>query len=229
MKTPLNILLCLLVPISFAAADELISIDATGGLITVQQKGALKSYRLKPFTDVLINGQKGSAAQLKAGMDVTITLADPQTASKVTARGNLGAAATPMPAQPQATPSTFFADRANAQLVRKLVIKASIDGDDKLAIQDGKVRIHHGGWQKPKDITINGVPWKTQWTDNDSDDFTALKLAPFAGASVAFKKVKGRGEVTLIEPPTEANSQKLVIHFKDEKSGAGDYEIRIEW
>ncbi len=229
MKNPILILLSLLIPISFCAADELVSVDAAGGLITVQQKGVLKSYRLKPFSDIIVNGQKGSAVQLKAGMDVVVTLSDPQTASKVAARGNVGLAAPPAPGQPLATPSPFFANRSNAQLTRKIVIKASIDGDDKFTIQDGKIRIRHGGWQKPIDISINGVPWKPQWSDNDSDDFTALQLAPFAGATVTVKKVKGRGDATVVEPPTDTNGQKLLIHVKDEGGGASNFEVRVEW
>lgn len=228
MKNSFRIFLYFILSIS-SPADELVSVDATGGLLTVQQRGALKSYRLKPFTDITINGQKGALTQLKPGMDVAITLSDPQTASKVVARGNLGYAATPTPGRVLATPIPFFANRSNAQLTRKLVIKASIDGDDKFIVQDGKIRIRHGGWQKPTEISVNGVPWKVQWSDNDSDDFTALQFAPFAGATVTVRKIKGRGDATVLEPPTDTNGQKLLIHFKDDGGGASSFEVRVDW
>ncbi len=63
------------------ADDELVSVDAAEGMITIQQRGALKTYRLKPFTYITINGQKAAAGQLRAGMQVTLGLADGQTAS----------------------------------------------------------------------------------------------------------------------------------------------------
>lgn len=231
MKTPLVLLLSLLVPISFCAADEIVSIDASAGLLTVQQRGALKSYRLKNFTDITINGQKCTAFLLKPGMDVTLMLSDPQTASKVTAKGNVAPATTPVPvpAQRPATSGSLFQDKANAQLKRKLVIKASIDGDDKFIIQNGTIQIQHGGWQKPIDISVNGIPWKPQWTDKNSDYFTAGQFAPFAGAAVTVKKSKGRGEAIILEPPTDTNGQKLLVHFKDDGGGASEFEVRIDW
>lgn len=231
MKTPFFLLFSLLASISFCAADEIVSIDASAGLITVQQRGALKSYRLKNFTDITINGQKSSPFLLKPGMDVTLMLSDPQTASKVTAKGNVapGTPPAPAPTQRPATSGSLFQDKANAQLKRKLVIKASIDGDDKFIIHNGTIQIQHGGWQKPIDISVNGIPWKPQWTDKDSDYFTAVPFAPFAGATVTVKKAKGRGEAIVLEPPTDTNGQKLLVHFKDDGGGASEFEVRIDW
>ena len=82
MKHALAFLFLLLLPLSLRADDDLVSIDATAGMITVQQNGILKTYRVKPFTDITINGQKSSVAQLRAGMQVAISLADPQTPRK---------------------------------------------------------------------------------------------------------------------------------------------------
>lgn len=209
--------------------DELVSVDTTAGLVTVQQKGALKSYRLRQFTDVMINGQKGTAAQLKAGMDVTVALFDAQSLSSISAKGNAASVPPAVPGKPQPGVNPFLINRANAQLTRKLVIKASIDGEDKFIIQDGVVKIRHVSWQKPKEISINGIPWKPQWDDNKSDDFTAVRLAPFSGGNVTVKKVKGRGEAVVIEPPTQTNSQKLEINFRDDGGGASDFEVKVEW
>ena len=226
MKHALAFLFLLLLPLSLRADDDLVSIDATAGMITVQQNGILKTYRVKPFTDITINGQKSSAAQLRVGMQVAISLADPQTAAKVAARGN-APAATPGP--DATTPSPFLTSRTGEPPTRRIVIKASVDGDDTVIVKDGKFHLQHGGWEKPKDVAINGIKWKTEWKDKDTEDFTAFNppLAPFAGATVTVKMVRGRGEAKVTEPPTDANGQKLIVHLQDEGSGASEFEVRI--
>jgi len=207
-------------------ADELVSVDATAGMITIQQKGTLKTYRFKPFTDIIVNGQKGTPAHLRAGMDVTISLADPQTASKITARGNVAAGAPPLtPAGGARQPI----GAANAQAVRKVTVVMSVDGDDTVILQDGRLRIVHGGWQKPIDISINGIKWNPTWDGNVSEDFTAVPFASFAGSNVTVKQVKGRGEAKVVEPPTDNNGQRLKIHFQDEGGGASVFDVRITW
>ena len=227
-----SLLICFALLAAFLTAradDELVSIDPQNGLITVQQKNALKGYRLKAFTDVTINGQKATAAQLKPGMDVVITLADPQTASKIAARGNValpsGAATRPV------TPARPPIGGLSQPLTRKILFKAVVDGDDWLIIQDGKIRIQHGGWQKPENISVNGIKWKPEWEGNNSDDFVAFAppLAPFAGATVTMKMVKGRGVATMKEPPTDANGHTARIHLEDKGGGASEFEVRVAW
>lgn len=229
MRALLTSTIAILTSCVCSLGDELISVDTAAGLVTIQQKGALKSYRLRQFTDVMINGQKGNASQLKAGMDVTVALFDAQSLSSISAKGNAAAVPPVAPVKPPAGVNPFLVNRANAQLTRKLVIKGSIDGDDKVIIQNGILKIRHGGWQKPTEISINGIPWKPQWDGNNSDDFTAVQLAPFAGATVTVKKIKGRGEAIVLEPPTLTNSQKLEIHLKDDGGGASNFEVKVEW
>ena len=225
----------LMVTLSVHADDELISIDAAEGMITIQQRGALKTFRIKPFTDITINGQKAAAGQLRAGMQVTLGLADGQTASKVTARGNPGPAPSPATGRPggtpAGTPAPFFANRPSASLARKMVIKALIDGGDNVVVQDGKLHLEHLEWSKPKDITVNTVKWNPEWNGNNSGVFTGFvpPLAPFGGGKVEVKMIKGRGDVTVLEPPTEANGQKLVVHLQDTGNGAREFEVRITW
>jgi hypothetical protein len=230
MKT--QALLIFFILAAFACADDaLVSVDATGGMITVQQGDALKSYRVKPFTEITINGQKASAAQLKAGMQVIIGLADPQTASKVTAKGNPGTAGNSTPSTTGATPKPLLDSATSSHLMRRIVFKGAVDAGDNLIIENGKLHIQHIDWSKPKDITINGIKWPPQWNGNTSDDFTAFNppLATFAGAKVQVRKAKGRGEVTVLEPPTEANGQKLVVHLQDIGSGHSEFEVHITW
>lgn len=231
MKNILAIILLLAAGLSLFAEDDLVAVDAAAGMITVQQRGALKTYRLKPFTDITINGQKATAGQLKAGMQVSLGLADPQTASKVTARGNVQPVATPSPGSGPGTPAPFFANRPSGNLSRKIVFKGLIDAGDNLIIQDGKLSIQHIDWSKPKDISVNGIKWVPEWNDNKSDNFTGFTppLAPFQGSTVSVKKVKTKGDVTVLEPPTEANGNKLVIHLQDKWSGASEFEVHVTW
>ncbi len=228
-------LLFLLLLAAFAYADdELVSVDPATGMITLQQGGVLKTYRLKPFTDITLNGQKITAAQLKAGMQVTVSLADAQTASKVAAKGNLGAAGATAPGTTpatSATPKPMGDSGAFQKLTHRIVFKGDIDATDNLIIENGKLHIQHLELKKPTDITINGVLWEPKWNGNTSDDFTGFNpaLAPFDGAKVTVLKVKGRGDVKLQEPPTDANGQKLTVHLQDRGNGAGHFEVHIVW
>ncbi|EDY16291.1 hypothetical protein CfE428DRAFT_6194 [Chthoniobacter flavus Ellin428] len=225
-------LLFLLLTAFACADDELVSIDPATGMVTIQQGGALKTYRIKSFTDITINGQKATAAQLKAGMQVTIGLADAQTASKIIANGNSGAAAHTAPASTPATKP--LSDSGSFQkLTHRIVFKGEIDAGDNLIIENGKLHIQHIDWQKPTDISINGVNWAPKWNGNTSDDFTAFNppLAPFAGAKVTVLRVnmKARSDAKLLEPPTEANGQKLTVHLQDKGAGASHFEVHIIW
>ena len=231
--------LLLLVP-SLRAEDELIAVDAAGGMITIQHQGTLKTYRLRAFTDITINGTKATVAQLQKGMQVTLGLSDAQTASKVMARGNFAPPAVPAPAAVVAPAPGVAAvkpkigDPFNTQMTRKIVFKALVDAGDNLIIQNGKLRIEHIDWKKPKDISINGIKWTPNWEDKKTDEFVGFvpPLAPFAGANVTVKKVqkvKSRGGVTVLEPPTETNGQKLVVHLQDEGAGASEFEVHITW
>lgn len=234
-----SILLAFLLLAPFLRAeDELIAVDAAGGMLTIQHQGTMKTYRLRAFTDVTINGTKATVAQLQKGMQVTLGLSDAQTASKVTARGNFTPPAAPAPALAPApgvaAVKPKIGDPFNTQMTRKIVFKAMVDAGDNVVIQGGKLHIEHIDWEKPKDISINGIKWTPNWDGKKSDEFVgfAPPLAPFAGANVTVKqtkKVKKNGGVKVIEPPTETNGQKLVVHLQDEGSGASEFEVHITW
>jgi hypothetical protein len=207
------------------ADDELISIDSGAGLITVQQRGALKTFRLKPFTEITINGQKANASQLKAGMSVTVRLSDAQTAVKIAATGNFAAPGAAAPGAPAPLPPI-----GGVKQTDKISFKMRVDGGDVVTIQAGKLWIEHVDWDKPKDIAINGIVWRPTWKGNRTDEFVGFTppLAPFAG-TVSVKKTKGRGELTVVEPPTAANNGRLIFKLADGGGGADDYEVRISW
>ena len=142
-----------------------------------------------------------------------------------------GAQKPPVPVRGVVTPKPAAALMAT---LRRIVFKASVDAGDNVVIQNGKLHIEHIDWTKPKDISVNGIKWEPNWQDKITDEFTKFTppLAPFGGAHVAVrsvKKVKKDGYVKVIEQPTDANGQKLIVHLQDEGGGASDFEIHITW
>lgn len=62
--------------------------SVTANSITVTEKNATKTLIITQFTEINVNGQRGTAADLKPGMTVTITLGtDPSKASRINATG----------------------------------------------------------------------------------------------------------------------------------------------
>jgi hypothetical protein len=62
--------------------------SATATSITVAEEKATKTLTINQFTEIIVNGQKASAAQLKPGMIVNISLGtDPTVASRINATG----------------------------------------------------------------------------------------------------------------------------------------------
>jgi hypothetical protein len=67
-------------------APTITAVTATS--ITVTEAKATKTLTITPFTEIIVNGQKATAADLKPGMTVNITLGtDPSKASRINATG----------------------------------------------------------------------------------------------------------------------------------------------
>ena len=67
--------------------DTVIS-SVTGNAITVTDDKATRAFTITQFTEINVNGQKGTIAELKPGMTVSVTIAtDPLRASRVNASG----------------------------------------------------------------------------------------------------------------------------------------------
>ena len=45
----------------------------------------------------------------------------------------------------------------------------------------------------------------------------------------AIKKLSGRGQVQIVEYPSEKNNYRLVFEISDSESGASSYEIEVDW
>ena len=117
---------------------------------------------------------------------------------------------------------------------RRITFRATVDAGDNLVIQNGKLHIEHIDWDKPKNLSVNGMKWEPVWQGNTTDEFAKFNppLAPFAGAHVSVhftQKRKKDGTVKVLDQPTEANGQKLVVHLQDEGGGASDFDVHITW
>jgi hypothetical protein len=237
LLTTIAVALSLMLSSVDATADyKVVSFDKVAGVLTVDQNGTLKSFRISNFTDVTINGVKASADQLRAGMMIALTLSNPQTVVRVVASGNPGTSttsATDILAKPPAgrTPAPLPRLVGAVNGTRRIMIKMRVDGQDTVKIRDGQLWIEHGGWGKPDAISINGVRWQPNWEGKKTDMFTGFvpALAPFANSNVSIKKHLGRGDAKLIEPPTNANDNTLSIYINDQRSGSEFYEVRISW
>lgn len=62
--------------------------SVTANSITVAEKNTTKTLAITQFTEIIVNGQRATATELKPGMAVSITLGtDPAKASRINATG----------------------------------------------------------------------------------------------------------------------------------------------
>ena len=62
--------------------------SVTASSITVNDGKVMKTFTITQFTEIIVNGQKATAAELKAGMIVNVIMGtDPTKASRITATG----------------------------------------------------------------------------------------------------------------------------------------------
>jgi hypothetical protein len=68
--------------------DPVIS-NVTANSITVTKQKETRTFIVTPFTEINVNGQKGTIADLKSGMAVNVTIGgDPTRAARVVASGS---------------------------------------------------------------------------------------------------------------------------------------------
>ena len=100
MKSPvLRLLVCTFVICSFAApcfakttkkatpapTHEPVISNVSGNTITVTDDKSARAINVSSVTEVIVNGQKATVADLKPGMTVSLTLSSPTQASRVVA------------------------------------------------------------------------------------------------------------------------------------------------
>ena len=61
--------------------------SVTPTVITVTEGKVAKTFAITQFTEINVNGQKATVADLKPGMTVNLTLADPSRLSRIVATG----------------------------------------------------------------------------------------------------------------------------------------------
>jgi hypothetical protein len=227
MKAPpaLPILLVLFVIFSGSsyADDKLISADVAASTFTIEQKGVLRVIRVKPFTEITINGAKGSLDQLRPGMMLSTTLLDTQTASRVAAKG--------MPVAAAADPNKPVPFYNRPPPLKMIHIRARIDGRDRFRYSDGKLWIEHVANGKPKEITINGVDWTPVWQGDTTEPFTAFNPmpVPIGPSRVLFKQVSGREKCTLAKQLPGNFEKVATIEAADPPGGDDMYEFTLSW
>ena len=64
-------------------------------------------------------------------------------------------------------------------------------------------------------------------TVNDQVNFSSP--LPRADVRVSLNKRNGRGQVSVIDQPNQSNNYTAIIKIDDDKGGADDYEIEVEW
>jgi hypothetical protein len=64
---------------------ETVIASVTPSAVTITEDKTTKTFAITQFTEISVNGRKSTAADLKPGMLVSVTLTDPTRASRITA------------------------------------------------------------------------------------------------------------------------------------------------
>jgi hypothetical protein len=193
-----------------AGDDRIVAIDLQAKLLTTEQNGILRLYRLADATEITVNGAKATVQQLLPGQTVAVKTADALTAAKIAASG-LGQATAP----------------ARSLALRSVTVQMRVDGSDRVLYQDGKLWIEHHDAKKPTDIVINGVEWSPEWKGEKAEPFTnfVVPVAPIVQGRIALKQFSGRGKAKLEHIP----AAPVVVMIEDGKAGADNIEFQISW
>jgi hypothetical protein len=87
---------------------------------------------------------------------------------------------------------------------------------------DGRVRVTLKGGASFSDV-VEGAPIGAEH---------AQMLRPLparADLMPTIQKLRGRGRVSIVEPPSEKNNYRLVFEIDDPEPGADYYEIELDW
>jgi hypothetical protein len=94
----------------------------------------------------------------------------------------------------------------------RMTWRGRVDGYVELRIQGNRVT------SRERD----GAP-----TVNEQVNFSSP--LPRADVRVSVNKRNGRGQVSVIDQPNQSNNYTAIIKIDDDKGGADDYEIEVEW
>jgi hypothetical protein len=192
------------------ADDHIVSVDPSSKVLSVEQDGMLKLYRVLDNTEITVNGAKAALPQLQPGQTVNIKAAGAINAVKIAASGMAGKSGS-------ARPLTL----------RSVTVQIRVDGSDRVYYQDGKLWIEHMSAQKPTEIMINGAPWTPNWNGDKTDMFTQFNIpvAPIGSGHVSTKQFAGRSKIKQEHLATAP----AVVTISDVPAGADDYEFQFSW
>ena len=75
-------------PTAVPASHGPVISSVTGSAITVSDKNTTRTFTVTQFTEITLNGQRASIADLKPGMTVSVTIGtDPARAARINATG----------------------------------------------------------------------------------------------------------------------------------------------
>jgi hypothetical protein len=94
----------------------------------------------------------------------------------------------------------------------RMVWKGKVDHDVKIIVRGNTAEVK----------TLSGNPYY------DANTAFTAQLPP-RRISVTLTVRKARGEVILEEQPSRANDYAAVVHIRDPKGGASDYEFELSW
>jgi hypothetical protein len=104
-------------------------------------------------------------------------------------------------------------DEGNGRTTGRLRWSGTVDDNVQLIITDDRVEVR----------TIGGSEY-----NNATFNFTS-PLPRRRGVNVSAVKIKGRGEVRVLQQPSRDNDFQAVVQIRDSGSGARDYEIEVTW
>jgi hypothetical protein len=104
-------------------------------------------------------------------------------------------------------------DEGNGRTTGRLRWSGTVDDNVQLIISDDRVEVR----------TIGGSEY-----NNATYNFTS-PLPRRRGVSVSAVKIKGRGEVRVLQQPSRDNDYQAVVQIRDSGGGARDYEIEVTW
>jgi hypothetical protein len=116
---------------------------------------------------------------------------------------------------------------------RQLTIRVFIDGSDVVKLSGTRLWIEHETFRLPeKAISVNGIAWSPNWTNNISNAFEGVSpgFRPRDPQKIRIAKRAGRGEVTTVQMPTAENDETLAFRISDKDfDGADWYEVVVTW
>jgi hypothetical protein len=113
-----------------------------------------------------------------------------------------------------------------------LTFRAFVDGSDVVKVSGDHLWVEHEDFQLPSAMFINGKPWHPVWTDKLSDQYQGLNPAfhPRDPMKVKLTQLKGRGSVSIIQPPSATNDETLAFRIDDGPfAGADTYQVQVTW